>query len=32
MLREKLGRTVSIPDDPQQIGALGAALLAMESG
>jgi predicted CoA-substrate-specific enzyme activase len=31
MLREKLGRTVSIPDDPQQIGALGAALLAMES-
>lgn len=30
-LRKKLGRTVWIPDDPQRIGALGAALLAMES-
>jgi (R)-2-hydroxyacyl-CoA dehydratese activating ATPase len=32
LLREKLGRNVRIPEDPQRIGALGAALLAKESG
>jgi predicted CoA-substrate-specific enzyme activase len=30
MLEAKLGRGIRIPDDPQQIGALGAALLASE--
>jgi predicted CoA-substrate-specific enzyme activase len=32
LLEEKLGRTIRLPDDPQRIGALGAALLAAESG
>ncbi|BBO75310.1 activase [Desulfosarcina widdelii] len=31
LLEAKLGRRIRIPDDPQQIGALGAALLAHES-
>ncbi len=31
LLREKLGRPVLIPDDPQLIGALGAALLAAKN-
>lgn len=31
LLEEKLGRSVLIPDDPQLIGALGAALLAAEN-
>jgi len=31
MLEEKLSRRVLIPDDPQSIGALGAALLAGEA-
>jgi predicted CoA-substrate-specific enzyme activase len=31
LLREKLGRAVLVPSDPQLIGALGAALLAAES-
>ncbi len=31
LLEEKLGRSVLIPDDPQLIGALGAALLAKNS-
>jgi len=30
LLGEKLGRDVRVPDDPQMIGALGAALLAKE--
>lgn len=30
LLAEKLGRNVLLPDDPQLVGALGAALLAME--
>lgn len=30
LLSEKLGRPVFVPDDPQLIGALGAALLAAE--
>ena len=29
LLEEKLGRKVLIPDDPQLVGALGAALLTM---
>ena len=29
---ETLGPIVRIPDDPQQMGALGAALLAVENG
>jgi predicted CoA-substrate-specific enzyme activase len=31
LLSEKLGRDVKVPDDPQMIGALGAALLAKDS-
>ena len=31
LLEEKLGRPVLIPDDPQLIGALGAALLAAQN-
>jgi (R)-2-hydroxyacyl-CoA dehydratese activating ATPase len=31
LLEEKLGRTICLPDDPQRIGALGAALLAREA-
>ena len=31
MLQEKMCRRVFVPDDPQLIGALGAALIAMES-
>ncbi len=31
MLKERLGREVLIPEDPQQVGALGAALLAREA-
>lgn len=31
LLEEKLGRTILIPDDPQLVGALGAALLASEA-
>ncbi len=31
LLSEKLGQDVQVPDDPQMIGALGAALLAVES-
>ena len=31
LLEAKLGRRIRIPDDPQQIGALGAALLAREA-
>lgn len=31
LLEEKLGRTIRLPDDPQRMGALGAALLAAES-
>jgi predicted CoA-substrate-specific enzyme activase len=31
LLAEKLGRTVRVPEDPQMIGALGAALLAAEA-
>jgi predicted CoA-substrate-specific enzyme activase len=31
LLEAKLGRRIRIPDDPQQIGALGAALLASEN-
>jgi len=31
LLAEKLGRTVLLPDDPQLVGALGAALLAAEA-
>ena len=30
LLEAKLGRTIRIPDDPQRVGALGAALLAKE--
>lgn len=30
LLSEKLGRDVQVPDDPQMIGALGAALLAAD--
>jgi predicted CoA-substrate-specific enzyme activase len=30
LLTEKLGRTVLVPEDPQLVGALGAALLAAE--
>lgn len=30
MLTEKMGRKILIPDDPQLVGALGAALLAAE--
>lgn len=29
-LAETLGRNVLVPEDPQLVGALGAALLAME--
>ena len=32
LLEEKLGRRILIPDDPQSVGALGAALLASEGG
>jgi (R)-2-hydroxyacyl-CoA dehydratese activating ATPase len=32
LLEETLGRTVLVPDDPQAVGALGAALLAAEDG
>jgi (R)-2-hydroxyacyl-CoA dehydratese activating ATPase len=32
LLSEKLGRAILIPEDPQRIGALGAALLAAEAG
>ena len=32
MLSEKLGRNIVIPDDPQSMGAYGAALLALRSG
>lgn len=32
LLEEKLDRTIRLPDDPQRMGALGAALLAAESG
>ncbi len=32
LLAEKLGRTVLVPDEPQLVGALGAALLAGEAG
>ena len=32
LLSEKLGRKVRIPDEPQFVGALGAALLASEIG
>jgi activator of 2-hydroxyglutaryl-CoA dehydratase len=28
LLEEKLGRRILIPDEPQSVGALGAALLA----
>lgn len=31
LLSERLGRDVQVPDDPQMIGALGAALLAAKS-
>jgi activator of 2-hydroxyglutaryl-CoA dehydratase len=31
LLEGKLGRPVLIPDDPQLIGALGAALLAVQN-
>jgi activator of 2-hydroxyglutaryl-CoA dehydratase len=31
LLEERLGRRVRIPGDPQMTGALGAALLAMET-
>jgi len=31
LLEAKLGRMIRIPDDPQQVGALGAALLAREA-
>jgi predicted CoA-substrate-specific enzyme activase len=31
LLSEKLGRRILIPDDPQRVGALGAALLAGEA-
>jgi predicted CoA-substrate-specific enzyme activase len=31
LLAEKLGRNVITPDDPQMIGALGAAILTMET-
>ncbi len=31
LLRKRLGRGVLIPDDPQSVGALGAALLALET-
>jgi predicted CoA-substrate-specific enzyme activase len=31
LLAERLGRKVLVPDDPQLVGALGAALLAVES-
>jgi predicted CoA-substrate-specific enzyme activase len=30
LLQQKLGRTVLVPQDPQMVGALGAALLAAE--
>jgi activator of 2-hydroxyglutaryl-CoA dehydratase len=30
LLEEKLGRNILIPEDPQLVGALGAALLAGE--
>ena len=30
LLEEKLGRAICLPDDPQRVGALGAALLAKE--
>jgi len=32
LLAEKLGRSVLVPDEPQLVGALGAALLAGEAG
>ena len=32
LLKEKLNRNILIPDDPQSVGALGAALLAAEAG
>jgi len=32
LLQGKLGRSILIPDDPQSMGALGAALLAAETG
>ncbi|MFY9941058.1 MAG: FGGY-family carbohydrate kinase, partial [Desulfobacterales bacterium] len=31
LLAEKLGREILVPDDPQLVGALGAALLAGHS-
>jgi activator of 2-hydroxyglutaryl-CoA dehydratase len=31
LLGEKLGRPVLVPDDPQLIGALGAALLVAQN-
>lgn len=31
LLADKLGRNILAPDDPQQVGALGAALLAWET-
>jgi activator of 2-hydroxyglutaryl-CoA dehydratase len=31
LLAENLGRNILVPQDPQMIGALGAALLANES-
>jgi activator of 2-hydroxyglutaryl-CoA dehydratase len=30
LLAQKLGREILVPDDPQLVGALGAALLAGE--
>jgi activator of 2-hydroxyglutaryl-CoA dehydratase len=30
LLEEKLGRRILVPNDPQMVGALGAALLAKE--
>ena len=32
LLKERLNRNILIPDDPQSVGALGAALLAAEAG
>jgi activator of 2-hydroxyglutaryl-CoA dehydratase len=31
LLEANLGRRIRIPDDPQRVGALGAALLAREA-
>jgi activator of 2-hydroxyglutaryl-CoA dehydratase len=31
LLAQKLGREILVPDDPQLVGALGAALLAGEN-